>query len=66
MSPCSPLSVAAPGAARVPGTKARYGPRPCTPYTPTMHIMVPTRCIVTATTAEHCPSTPEIRWTWPS
>lgn len=64
MSPCSPLSVEAPGAARAPGTRAHYGPRPCMPRMPTTRIMVPTRRIVTATTAERCPSTPEIRWTW--
>lgn len=66
MNPCSLLSVAAPGAARVLGTRARCGPRPCTLRTPTTRIMVPTRRIVTATTAGRCPSTPETRWTWPS
>ena len=68
-SPCSRQrrsAAAAPGPARVPGRRGRCGPRPCTPRTPTKRSMVPTWRTVTATTAGRCPSTPEIRWTWPS
>lgn len=66
-NPCSQgSSVEGSGPAKVPGRRGRRGPRPCTPRTPTMHITVPTWHTGTVTTAGHCPSTPETRWTWPN